>query len=668
MTKTEAKKRIEKLREIINRHRYLYHVLDKEEISGAALDSLKHELYKLEQQFPELITPDSPTQRVGGEPLKGFKKKQHEKPMLSLEDVFSEEELQNWQDYLKRLAPSAKDLEYFVELKIDGFAVTLIYENGFFKIGATRGDGKIGEEVTRNLKTIESIPLKLETGNLKLKIPARLEIRGEVYMEKKDFEKFNKQLVKKGEKPFANPRNLAAGSIRQLDSRLAASRPLKFLAYDIVTDMGLVKHSEEHRILPLLGFKADKGEICRDLSAVKDFWRRTAEKREILPYQIDGIVVNVNDNVLFDKLGVAGKSPRGARAFKFFPKQAATKVLEVKFQIGRTGAITPVAVLEPIEIGGTVITRATLHNQDELKRLGIRIGDTVIVERAGDVIPGIPKVLKELRVGGEKEVSFPKNCPVCSNRLAKQMGEVIWRCLNSDCPARKRENLYHFTSKKAFDIEGLGPKIIDKLTDENLTSSAADIFTLQPGDLVPLERFAEKSAKNLIEAIQKSKKISLAKFIFALGIRHIGEETAVDLANHFGGLSRLAKAGKEELEIISEVGPKMAASLYDWFRLKKNQKFIEELLAAGVKIENPSVIAGQQKLKGLTFVLTGTLESMTRSEAKSRIRLLGGNPVNSVSKQMSYLVSGLEPGSKYEEARRLGVRIISEKEFLEMLK
>ncbi|OGZ18130.1 MAG: DNA ligase (NAD(+)) LigA, partial [Candidatus Nealsonbacteria bacterium RBG_13_36_15] len=549
MTKEEAKKRIEKLKKVINHHRYLYHVLDKQEISDAALDSLKHELYQLEQQFPKLITVDSPTQRVAGEPQKQFKKVEHKSPMFSLEDIFSEKELQDWEDYLKRLEPSTQ-FEYFVELKVDGFAITLIYENGVFKTGSTRGDGKIGEDVTQNLKTIESIPLKLELKksildkkiqeSLKKAIKrGKFEVRGEVFMEKASFERLNKELLKKGEKTYSNPRNLAAGSIRQLNPKLTASRPLKFLAYDTVSDTGQSKHSEEHQILFSLGFKTDKGKICKNLSEIVDFWRNTAKKREILPFQIDGVVINVNNNALFSKLGVAGKSPRAARAFKFSPKQATTRVLDIKLQIGRTGAVTPVAVLKPVKVSGVTITRATLHNEDEIKRLGIKIGDTVIVERAGDVIPDIAKVLIDLRTGKEKDFHFPKNCPSCLTKLKKILGEVLWRCPNENCPARKRENLYHFVSKKAFNIDGVGPKIIDKLVDEKIITQAADIFALKEGDLIPLERFAEKSAKNLIESIRNSKNISLTKFIFSLGIRHVGEETANDLADYFGDINKL---------------------------------------------------------------------------------------------------------------------------------
>jgi len=674
--KAQAKQRIERLKKLINHHRYLYHVLDRQEISDEAFDSLKHELYKLEQQFPEFITPDSPTQRVGGKPLEEFKKVRHEIPMLSLEDVFTEEELGDWENYLKRLEPSA-ELEYFAELKIDGFAIALIYEKGLFAKGATRGDGRTGEDVTQNLKTIESIPLKLE---LKKKVTdadigeniknligkGKIEIRGEVYMGKADFEKLNKDLKKKGQGSYANPRNLAAGSIRQLDPRLAASRPLKFLAYDIITDFSQKKHSEEHDMLFALGFKTDAGKICKNLSEAIAFWKEVAQKREKLPYQIDGIVVNVNDNSLFERLGVVGKSPRGARAFKFSPKQTTSRVLDIKPQVGRTGAITPVAVLEPVKVEGVTITRATLHNEGEIKRLGVKIGDTVIVARAGDVIPDIARVLPELRSGEEKEFYFPKTCPICGTKLIKPKEEAVWRCPNTNCPARKRENLYYFTSKKAFDIEGLGPKIIDKLVDENLISQAVDIFTLREGDLLSLPGFAEKSAKNLIAAIQESKKISLSKFIFALGIRHIGEETAIDLANSFGSIDKLRKATREELEIIPDVGPKIAESIYNWFNSKQNQKIIEDLLRVGIEILPPEKI--NRKLAGKTFVLTGTLKTMTRNQAKEKIRSLGGNVSESLSGTTDFLVTGENPGSKLKRAEKLGVKIIREGEFIGLLK
>ncbi len=671
----DAKKRIESLKKAINHHRYLYHVLDRQEISDSALDSLKHELFSLEQKYPELITSDSPTQRVGGIPLAIFKKHEHLTPMLSIEDIFSVEELQAWQDYLKRIIPSA-NFEYFSELKIDGFAISLIYKNGVFVKGSTRGNGKTGEDVTQNLKTIESIPLKLSLHkkvdkaieeHLKEVIErGTIEVRGEVYMEKTAFERFNKGMEKKGEKTYANPRNLAAGSIRQLNPKIAASRPLKFLAYDIVTDIGQKKHSQEHQILPALGFITDPGKKCRNIDEIVDCWRETAKKRETLAFQIDGIVINVDNNSLFGKLGKAGKGFRGARALKFSPKQATTRILDIKVQIGRTGAITPVACLKPVEVGGTMVSRATLHNEDEIKRLGVKIGDTVIVERAGDVIPAVAKTMKELRSGEEKEFHFPRKCPICKTKLIKPKGEAVWRCPNKNCSAVKRESLYHFTSKKVFDIDGLGPKIIDKLMDENLISSAPDIFLLKEGDLIPLERFAEKSVKNLQKAIEKAKEISLPRFILSLGIRHVGQETAIDLASYFGSIEGIGKASKMELEGINDIGPKVSQSIQEWFSQKENKEFIENLLKAGAKVI--PFKKTRKELSGKTFVLTGTLKSMSREQAKDTIRSLGGKVSESISKNIDYLVVGENPGSKIEKARKMNVKIISEKDFKNILK
>ena len=665
--RASAKQRIEKLKKVISYHRYLYHVLNRQEISDAALDSLKHELYQLEEHYPEFITPDSPTQRVAGEPLEGFVKVKHEIPMLSIEDVFSEKELLDWEDYLKRLQPSRPPFEYFAELKIDGFAITLIYETGILKCGATRGDGKVGEDVTQNLKTIESIPLKLRECRYLTSPAKRIEIRGEVYMRKEAFEKVNQERKKKGEALYANPRNLAAGSIRQLDPKLAASRPLEFLAYDLVTDLGQKTHSEEHQILKALGFKTDTwAKICKNLEEAIGLWRKIAKERATLPHLIDGVVVIVNDNDLFSKLGVVGKSPRGMRAFKFSPEQATTILKDIKLQVGRTGAITPVAYLKPVEVGGVTVSRATLHNTEEIKRLGVKIGDTVIVGRAGDVIPEVIKVLPKLRTGKEKKFQMPKICPVCGKRLVRPTGEVVWRCENPDCQARRREFLYHFTSKKAFDIEGLGPKIIDQLIDENLISRAPDVFELKEGDLLLLERFAEKSAQNLVQALSNSKKITLPRFIYSLGIRHVGEETAIDLARYFGSIDKLKKSSREELEKIPDIGGKVSESIYNWFQQKRNQKLIDDLIKVGVKILPPEIVG--KKLQGLTFVITGALESMSRTEAEKKIRLQGGHPTSSVSKQTDYLIVGEEPGvTKLEKAKELGVKTINEKEFLNLL-
>ncbi|MCX6738203.1 MAG: NAD-dependent DNA ligase LigA [Candidatus Parcubacteria bacterium] len=704
MDKESAKKRIEKLKKVINYHRYLYHVLDRQEISDSAFDSLKDELVKIEKEYPDLITSDSPTQRVGGKPLDKFEKVEHSVPMLSIDDIFDKDALEAWERYLKKMQPSMK-FDYFCELKIDGFAITLIYDKGFLATGATRGDGKIGENVTQNIKTISSIPLKLEIHQplgekkiealLKNKIEqGRIEVRGEIYMEKNSFNEINEQRIKNKESVYANPRNLAAGSIRQLDPKLAASRRLKFLAYDLVSDTSsdissdrrtrlanawqnldsslrsgirIMTHSEKHRILSSIGFKTEKGKNCKTLDEVIDFWQKTQENREKLPFQVDGIVVLVNNNQIFDKLGVAGKSPRGIRAFKFSPKQATTEIIDIKVQVGRTGAITPVAVLEPVKIEGATITRATLHNNDELKRLGVKIGDTVIIERAGDVIPAVSSVLKELRDGKEKDFNFPKNCPVCGKSLIKQENEVAWRCNNENCPARERGFLEHFVSKKAFNIDGLGPKIIEQLNKSGLLSYPIDLFELKQGDLIPLERFAEKSADNLVREIQKSKTITLDRFIYSLGIRHIGEETAIDLATYFGKIDDICMASIEDFMHIPNIGAKVANSIYEWFNNQNNRELLDKLKNTGVIILPPPKRKGKI-LDGKNFVITGVLEGMSREEVQDKIWELGGNISALVSKKTDFLITGKEPGSKLDKAKLLGVKIISKTDFLKMIK
>ena len=676
MTKAEAKKRIAKLRKVINHHNYLYHVLDKPEISDAAFDSLKYELYKLEQQYRDLITLDSPTQRVSGKALDKFVKVKHKKRMLSLEDVFYLEEFRAWRERIQKLVPRQK-LDYFAELKIDGFAITLVYKNGIFVQGATRGDGRIGEDVSQNLKTIASIPLKLE---IHQKLPSKvierkvkpllakgeIEVRGEVYMTKKAFAKVNQERQKKDLPLYANPRNTAAGSIRQLDPKIAASRQLDFLAYDLVTNIGQQTHQQEHQIARALGFKVDQGQYCSNSDEVIKFRQKINQNRGKLPYQIDGLVVSVNNNALFKKLGVVGKAPRGAIAFKFPAKEATTIVEDIVVQVGRTGALTPVACLRPVRVGGVLVTRATLHNEDEIKKLDVRIGDTVIVQRAGDVIPDVIKVIKKLRTGKEKKFQMPQRCPVCSSKVIRPKGEVVHRCANKKCGAQQRKRLIHFASRKAFDIEGLGPKIVEQLMDEGLISDPADFFSLKQGDLVPLERFAEKSAANLVEAIDQKKKISLAKFIYALGIRHVGEETAVNLAYYFGSLRELKKTSLEEFLRVKDIGEVVAQSVFEWFNNKVNQRFLNKLIKAGLQITKVKTV--KKKLLGLTFILTGELDKFTREQAKEKIRHLGGNISSSVSKETDFVVVGREPGIKYNKAKKIGVKIIDEKEFLRMIK
>lgn len=675
MDRKEAQQRINNLKDVINYHRYNYHVLDKQEISDEALDSLKHELFLLEQEYPELITIDSPTQRIGGKPLDGFVKVKHAKQMVSLEDVFSQEELFDWEKYLAR--QNVNPDSYFAELKVDGFAISLRYQNGFLKQAITRGDGKIGEDVTENIKTVESIPLKIfvhKEKNLPDKIKnilqnildnGLLEIRGEVYMSKIEFEKINAERKKNNQEIYANPRNLASGSIRQLDPKIASSRKLSFMAYDLPTDIGANTHEDKHLVLESLGFKTDFGKTFKNLSAVNDFWKEIEEKKEKYDFLIDGVVVTINDNNLFENLGIVGKTPRGARALKFSPNQATTIVENIIVQIGRTGTATPVAELKPIMLGGVKVSRATLHNMDQIEKLDVRIGDTVIVARAGDVIPAIIDVVKKLRTGKEKQFKMPEFCPVCGKKLQRKDEDVAYRCVNNECSAVHREKLYHFVSKKAFDIDGLGPEIIDALLDNGVIKDASDIFKIKIDDLKNLERFAQKSSQNLVEAIAKSKKISLEKFIYALGIRHVGEETAFDLARHFKNIKNLQNATIDDLQNIKDIGPKSSEAIKEWFLTDSNIDLIKKLLENGITIIN--LKPALQNLANRIFVITGTLPTLSRDQAKDLIIGMGGKVANAVSKNTDYLVLGANAGSKLNDAEKLGVKIIEEQELIKLV-
>ena len=686
MDKKKAKERIEKLRKEINYHRYLYHVLDRQEISDAANDSLKHELEKLEKEFPKLITPDLPTQRVGGAVLSGFKKVRHSKRMLSLNDAFLEEELKEWVTRIEKLLPR-EPLDYFAELKVDGFAISLEYRNGILVRGSTRGDGITGEDITENLKTIESLPLQIHNPEeiskekeikkifkefplvkkITIKIPETLEVRGEVYMTKKTFAEINREQKKRGSPPFANPRNVAAGSIRQLDPKITASRKLDFLAYDIVSDLGLETHEEKHALARVFGFKTiNPAEQCKKTSDIVAFWKNVLDERERLPFLIDGVVIQVNSTKLFERLGVVGKAPRGALAFKFPAKEAVTILKEIVIQVGRTGVLTPVAVLEPVVVDGVTVSRATLHNMDEIERLDVRVGDTVIIQRAGDVIPDIVRVLKNLRPHSAKAFQMPKT--FCGQNVRRTPGEVAHRIMNPEqCELVERKRLYHFASKHAFDIKGLGPKIIDRLADENLIQDAADLFNLKEGDIAPIERFAEKSAGNIIHAIQSKKEIEFPRFIYALGIPHVGEETALDLAKRFGTLEKLEQASLEELNAIPNIGPIVTESIHQWFNEKRYKIFLKKLRDAGVRSKHFRSGKETGKLHNQTFVLTGTLERLTRDEAKMRIREHGGNVSETVSKNTDYAVVGETPGSKLKQAKNLGVTTLNETEFLSLI-
>ncbi len=706
MTKDEAKTRIEKLKKEINKYRYEYHVLDRSEISDSALDSLKKELFDLETEFPEFVTADSPTQRVAGKPLKEFTKVRHGERMTSFNDAFSEEDMRAWlerlENYLGRgLGSGAHGSAplFYCELKIDGLAIELEYEDGVFRRGSTRGDGLIGEDVTQNLRTVEAIPLHiappedveknlkevgLRAGDYNIK-PRSLIVRGEVFLTKREFAKINKEQEKTGGKAYANPRNVAAGSIRQLDPAITASRHLDSFQYDIVTDLGQKTHEEEHLLLAAFGFKTNEHnrptKDLREVFVFRDHWAEPA-RREKLDYEIDGTVVLANDNKTFAAAGIIGKAPRAGIAYKFSPREATTVVEDIKVQVGRTGALTPVAVMRPVNVGGVTITHASLHNADEIKRLGLKIGDTVIITRAGDVIPQIVKVLTELRTGREKTFHMPVRCPVDGSPVTRD--GAITRCSSKMCAAQHRETLYHFVSRAAFNIEGLGPKIIDKFLDEGLISDAADIFELQKGDIAALERFGEKSAENIVAEVAQKKRVTLPRFLFALGILHVGEETAVTLAKSFefphaaAGthstiaiktiLKVFAPLSLEDLQKAPDIGPKVAQSIYDWFREKRNLELLARLEKAGVLVEAmPARTAASSKLAGTSFVITGSLESMGREEAKEKIRAHGGDASESVNKKTSYLVAGAEPGSKYDKAQKLGVKIINEKEFLKLI-
>lgn len=686
MNKGEAKERIAKLAKLINHYRYAYHVLDRQEISDEALDSLKKELFDLETKYPDFVSPDSPTQRVAGKPLPKFTKYAHITPMLSFNDAFSVQDMNDWLDRAKRLLSEdqIKQIDFFCEPKLDGLAIELVYEKGSLKMGATRGDGRIGENVTQNLKTIESIPLRLrpakevEESLKSAKLPLMAEMvqsgkleqvvaRGEVIINKINFDEINKDRSKAGLPSFANPRNLAAGSIRQLDPKITALRHLDSNCYSLISDYGQRTHEEEHKFLDIAGFKTNNkfSKYCKTLDEVFEFHEYWFNNREKLPYEIDGIVVIINNNDIFRKLGVVGKAPRGAIAYKFPLKQTATVVEDILVQVGRTGALTPVAILKPVEVGGVMISRATLHNEDEVRRLGLMIGDTVVVGRAGDVIPDILKVLPELRTGKEKKFSMPRTCPICGGGVIKKAGEVVWRCVNLDCFAVQERYFSHVVSRGAFDIAGLGPKIVERLIDEGLARDPADIFELKEGDLASLERFGEKSAKNLVAAINLKKRISLPRFVYALGIRNVGEQTARALASKFGSFEKIKKVRQEELETVADIGPVVAESISEWFGNPKNLKFIEKLFQAGVQIEPYRKTEG--KLQGLSFVITGTLGSMSRQEAKESVISLGGAAVESVSRNTSYVVVGDNPGSKSAKAQKLGVKIINEDEFRRLI-
>lgn len=669
MTKSEAKKRLEQLRNSIEHHRYLYHVEDRQEISDEALDSLKHELVEIETQFPDLITPDSPSQRVSGGLLPGFTKVTHKVPQWSFNDAFSPEEMHEFDARIKRMLEKHFGREvhptYTCELKIDGLKIVLEYVDGFLKTAATRGDGKVGEDVTENIKTIESIPLATRE-------PVSLIVEGEVYLRKKEFNRINAELEKKGEEPYANPRNLAAGTIRQLDSSIVASRKLSAFLYDISSENRGHTQMEELKYLRSIGFPVNKHFIhCLDMDSVIDYWQTWIKRRDAEDYLFDGIVVKVNEKEYQEALGFTGKAPRFAIAFKFPAEQVTTIVEDIVFQVGRTGVITPVAHLRPVSVAGSTVSRATLHNEDEIKRLDVRIGDTVILQKAGDIIPQIVSVLPELRPKNSKPFRFPKTIPQCGGdgRIERIPGEVAYRCVDKNSYDMMRRKMHYFTSKGAFDIDGLGPKIIDQLLEANIIQTPVDIFTLEKGDLLPLPRFAEKSVDNLLEAIQAARTVSLPRFLIALSIDGVGEETAILLAQTFSTLKTVRAASLDKLEAIHGIGDVVAQSIYDWFRAPDNIALVDGLLEyVTVQSEKrQSQQSSVQTLVGKTFVLTGTLSSMTRDEAKELIRSRGGSISSSVSSSTDYVVAGEKAGSKLTKAEQLGVSVISEEDLTDLV-
>ncbi|MCG1011107.1 NAD-dependent DNA ligase LigA [Tepidanaerobacter sp. GT38] len=662
MDKAQAERRIQELRQIINHHNHLYYVLDNPEIPDAEYDKLMRELIDLESQFPELIVPDSPTQRIGGEPLAAFKRVTHREPMISLADAFSEGDLR---DFHRRVTSVVGDqVEYVVELKIDGLAISLTYENGILVTAATRGDGLVGEDVTHNVKTIKSVPLRINPPSGKF--PSVIEVRGEIYLPKEGFKKLNEEREDMELVPFANPRNAAAGSIRQLDPKVAAKRPLSTFIYGIgyVEGIQFETHHEVLEFYKACGFRVNPHiKLFNSFDDVIDYCMSWREKRDLLPYEIDGMVIKVNSLQFQKMLGSTAKNPRWAIAYKFPAEQKVSVIEDIIVSVGRTGILTPNAVLKPVNIAGSTVSRATLHNEDYIKEKDIRIGDSVIVQKAGDIIPEVVEVIKEKRTGSEKEFKMPHHCPECGAEVIRIPGEAAYRCTGVSCPAQIRRSIIHFASRDAMDIRGLGPAVVSLLLSAGLVKDVSDIYFLKKEDLIPLERMGEKSADNLINAIQDSKKQPLSRLVYALGIPFIGSKASFLLAQAFGSMDKLKAATYDELIKIPEIGTKMAESIVTFFKQEQTNNLLERLKNAGVNMEEQKRSEGIRLLENLTFVLTGTLEKYSRNEAKEIIESLGGRVTSSVSKKTDYVVVGKDPGSKYDKAVELGVKIIDENEF-----
>jgi len=662
-------KEIEELREKIRYHEYRYYVLDDPEISDAAFDRLITRLKQLEAEHPELVTRDSPTQRVGGTPREGFLTVRHKRAMLSLDNAYSYDELREFDRRVRGLAGRER-IEYVAEHKFDGLSISLQYEDGVLVRGVTRGDGTTGEDVTPNVKTIRSIPLRVDAAVLKkFGLAAEFEVRGEVIMNLKAFEELNRQQEEQGGKRFANPRSAAAGAVRVLDPSITAARRLDFFAYYLLVNgrVPLKRHSEVLAALAKMQFKASEdAQVCHGIDEVLRYCDHWEARRDKLPYEIDGIVIKANETSLQEELGYTAKAPRWAIAYKYPARQETTVVNDIIFQVGRTGALTPVAVLEPVQVGGVMVARSTLHNMDEIERLGLHVGDTVLIERAGEVIPHVVKVVKPGK--DRRPIRVPDRCPVCGSRIHKSPDEVAYRCVNAACPAKRKESLLHFAGRHAMNIDGLGDKIVDQLVDKGLVKDFADLYKLDLETLANLERMAEKSAQNLLDEIEASKKNSLARLIYALGIRFVGERTGQLLAEHFGSLEKLASAKLEELTEVPEVGPKVAASIVEFFSEPANRKVIERLKKQGLKLTEERKAPRDTRLAGKTFVFTGTLARRTREDAAELVISHGGKTSSSVSKKTDYVVVGADPGSKYDKAKSLGVAILDEAGFEKLLR